>query len=90
MAVQLVVKWLDLVPQPGRFGPEFVRAHVEAGAPHLAQVVVAECRGALVGELDVTLELVAHRHGNLAPARPQLEQLIVVANFLHHEFELRA
>ena len=79
VAMQLVVQRLDLFPQLGSLRLELGRGHIVIGAPHLTHVTVAEFSGAFVGELDKAGVLLAHRHGNRAPAGPVFEQFVVVA-----------
>ncbi len=79
MAMQLIVKWLDLLPQAGGFLFEFGRAHVEAGTPHFAEIVVTQFAGALVNKLNVALVFLAHGRSDRAPALPGVGQLVEVS-----------
>ena len=87
-AMQLVVQWLNLVPEALGLALKFSRAHVEASAPHFTKVAVAKFTRAFVNKLNVALILVAHRWCNCAPARPVLFELIVVPSALHETFKL--
>ena len=79
-----------MFPERSRHGLELGRAHVVVRAPHLANIGIAELGCTFVGELNKAHVLVAHRNGNIAPARPEFEQFVVVTPVCQLLFEIRS
>ena len=79
VAMEAVIERLYLRPQALGLGLELGSAHVVAGTPELAEVLVAETLRAFVRELDEALVILAHRRRDRVPASPGLELLVPVA-----------
>ena len=79
MAVQLLIKGLDLLPQSLRFLVELLRRHVVPRPPHHAEILEAELARPFVRQRDELRIRLAHRPRRFVPALPCLEELSVVA-----------
>jgi hypothetical protein len=87
--VQLLVERLHLAPEARRLLGEVVGRHVVSGAPHGAEVLVAQLASAFVRERDVAHVVLADRARRLVPALPGVEQLVVVATGGNHGLKFR-
>src|SRR5690606_40882345 len=76
-----LVPGLGLAPEAVGLGLEVLGGHVVAGAPDFAGVGVAHFPGALVGQLDEALVVLAHRDRDGVPAFPGGLELVVAVAF---------
>ncbi len=93
VTVQRLVQRLQLADQPLQLGGERLRRHVVAEPPQRTGIGVAELAGALVGQLDHPRIAVLVRRRDVAPGRPDFQQLVRIATLaedLVHRIEVEA
>ena len=83
VGVERFVERADLAPEAVQLRGECVRRHVVRRPPHRAEVGEVQIARSLVGQLDQARVLRAHGRRDGVPARPHVQQLVVVAALGH-------